>query len=84
VYSVAPNADTQWVWVTPWSLLATALWLIASVGFKVYVSNFGSYDAIYGAIGGLIVLMLWFYLSAFALLVGAELNAEIDKALPSR
>jgi len=82
VYYFAPNAETDWVWVTPGALLATALWLIASFGFRAYVQNFASYEAVYGAIGGFIVLMLWFYLSAFALLVGAELNAEIDKALP--
>jgi membrane protein len=84
VYYLAPNADTPFVWVTPGALLATALWLLASVGFKVYVQNFGSYTAVHGAIGAVIVLMLWFYLSGLALLVGAELNAEIDKALHPR
>jgi membrane protein len=81
VYHVAPNRKTEWVWITPGSLLATALWLAASAGFKIYVQNFGNYVAVYGAIGSVIVLMLWFYLSGFALLVGAELNAEIDKAV---
>lgn len=83
VYHFAPNADAQWVWVTPGSLLATALWLAASFGFRFYVQNFGNYTAVYGAIGSVIVLMLWFYLAGFALLVGAELNAEIDRALPT-
>lgn len=83
VYHFAPNADTQWAWVTPGSLLATALWMIASVGFKLYVQNFSNYTALYGAIGSVIVMMLWFYLAGFALLVGAELNAEIDKAMPT-
>ena len=81
VYYVAPNADTPFVWVTPGALLATALWLLTSLGFKVYVQNFTNYTAVHGTIGAVIVLMLWFYLSGFALLVGAELNAEIDKAL---
>jgi membrane protein len=81
VYYVAPNADTPFVWVTPGALLATALWLLTSLGFKVYVQNFANYTAVHGTIGAVIVLMLWFYLSGFALLVGAELNAEIDKAL---
>lgn len=84
VYHFAPNADTEWVWVTPGSLIATALWMLASLGFKVYVQNFSTYTALYGAIGSVIVMMLWFYLSGFALLVGAELNAEIDKAMPTR
>ncbi len=81
VYYFGPNADNEWVWVTPGSLLATMLWLTASAGFKLYVQNFGSYAAVHGAIGTIIVLMLWFYLSGLALLVGAELNAEIDKAI---
>jgi membrane protein len=84
VYYCAPNADTEWVWLTPGSVLATVLWLLVSVGFKWYVHTFGDYSAIYGALGGFIVLMLWLYLSGFALLVGAELNAEIDHAMPTR
>ena len=84
VYYFAPNADTEWVWITPGALLATGLWLLTSAGFRVYVRNFSDYSAVYGAIGGVIVLLLWFYLSGFALLVGAELNAEIDRALPER
>jgi membrane protein len=83
VYHFAPNADTEWVWLTPGSLLATGLWIVASAGFRVYVQNFSDFAAVYGAIGGVIVLMLWFYLSGFALLVGAELNAEIDRARES-
>jgi membrane protein len=83
VYYYAPNADAEWVWVTPGALLATALWLLTSAGFRFYVRNFSDYTAVYGAIGSVIVLLLWLYLSGFALLIGAELNAEIDKALPS-
>jgi membrane protein len=83
VYVLAPNAETEWVWITPGSLLAAGLWLAASVGFRLYVQNFADYSAVYGTIGGVIVLMLWFYLAGFALLVGAELNSEIDKALPT-
>ena len=83
VYYFAPNADTKWVWITPGALLATALWLLGSFAFKLYVQNFDTFTAAHGAISAVIVLMLWFYLSGFALLVGAELNAEIDKALPT-
>ena len=82
IYYYAPDAVQGWVWITPGSLLATTLWVAISLGFKFYVSHFTSYNATYGAIGGVIVLMLWFYLSALAVLVGAELNAEIEHASP--
>lgn len=82
IYYYAPDAVQEWVWITPGSLLATTLWLLISLGFKFYVAHFASYNATYGAIGGVIVLMLWFYLSALAVLVGAELNAEIEHASP--
>src|SRR3954454_12700938 len=70
------------MWITPGSIVATLLWLIVSLGFKFYVTNFGSYNATYGTIGGVIVLLLWFYVSALAVLVGAEMNAEIEHASP--
>jgi membrane protein len=82
IYYYAPDAVQEWVWITPGSLLATTLWLLISLGFKFYVAHFASYNATYGAIGGVIVLMLWFYFSALAVLVGAELNAEIEHASP--
>jgi membrane protein len=82
VFYYAPDAEQEWTWITPGSVLATLLWLLVSLGFKFYVTNFGSYNATYGAIGGVIVLMLWFYLSALAVLVGAEMNAEIEHASP--
>jgi membrane protein len=82
IYYYAPDAVQEWVWITPGSIFATTLWLIISLGFKFYVARFTSYNATYGAIGGVIVLMLWFYLSALAVLVGAELNAEIEHASP--
>jgi hypothetical protein len=82
MFYYAPDAEQDWIWITPGSLIATFLWLVVSLGFKVYVSQFGSYNATYGAIGGVIVLLLWFYVSALAVLVGAELNAEIEHASP--
>lgn len=81
VYHFAPNTKARWVWITPGALLATGLWLLTSVGFKIYVQNFANYTAVQGAIGAVIVLMLWFYLSGFALLIGAELDSEIHHAL---
>jgi membrane protein len=82
IYYYAPDAVQEWVWITPGSVLATTLWLLISLAFKFYVAHFASYNATYGTIGGVIVLMLWFYLSALAVLIGAELNAEIEHASP--
>ena len=64
VYYFAPDADQEWVWVTPGAVLATALWLLASVLFRVYAVSFGDYQATYGALGGVVVLMLWMYMTA--------------------
>lgn len=80
VYHFAPNRSARWVWVTPGALLATFLWIASSFAFKFYVTNFGDYTATYGAIGGAIVTMSWFYVSGLAILVGAELNAVIEDA----
>jgi membrane protein len=82
VYYFAPDAEQEWVWITPGSVVATALWVIISLGFKIYLARFGSYNETYGTIGGVMVLLLWFYLSGIALLAGAELNAEIEHASP--
>jgi membrane protein len=82
IYYYAPDAEQEWVWITPGSILATLLWLLISLGFRLYVTNFGAYTETYGAVGGVIVVMLWFYLSGLAILVGAELNAEIEHASP--
>jgi membrane protein len=82
IYYFAPDADQDWVWLTPGSVLSTMLWLLASLAFKYYVVNISSYAATYGALGGVMVLMLWFYLSGAAILFGAEMNAEIEHASP--
>jgi membrane protein len=81
VYHFAPNRRVPWTWITPGALLATVLWVAISFGFKYYVANFGDYTATYGAIGGAIVTMLWFYLGGLAILVGAEINGVIEHAL---
>ena len=84
VYHFAPNRAVPWVWITPGSLLATGLWIGSSFGFKAYVGSFADYTATYGAIGGAIVTMLWFYLSGLAILIGAELNGVIEEASRTR
>ena len=80
IYYFAPNRRARWVWITPGSLLATGLWIGSSFAFKAYIVNFADYSATYGAIGGAIVTMLWFYLSSLAVLIGAELNGVIEHA----
>jgi membrane protein len=82
VYYFAPDADQEWVWITPGALLGTLLWVIASLAFKVYVTNFADYNATYGAVGAVIIVLLWLYLSGLAILAGAEMNAEIEHASP--
>jgi membrane protein len=81
-YYFAPDADQDWVFLTPGSALATLLWLVASLGFRVYTQNFGDYNATYGALGAAVLLLLWLYVSGLSILVGAELNAEIEHASP--
>jgi len=82
VYYFAPDAEQDWVWLTPGSIFAATLWLIASLGFKYYVATMANYTETYGAIGGVMILMLWFYISGLVILVGAEMNAEIEHASP--
>jgi len=82
VYNYAPDADQDWLWVTPGAVVATALWLLSSLVFKFYVETFTDYEATYGAIGAMLVLLVWLYISALGILVGAELNSEIELAAP--
>jgi membrane protein len=80
VYHFAPNRAARWTWITPGALMATALWVASSFGFKFYLTNVADYAATYGTIGGVIVTMLWFYVSGLAILIGAELNGVIEAA----
>jgi membrane protein len=84
VYYLAPAARQEWRWVTPGSAVALVLWLAMSFGLRFYVTHFGNYNATYGSIGGVILLMLWLYLTGIALLLGAEVNAEIEHAAAQR
>jgi membrane protein len=80
IYRFAPNVKQEWVWLTPGSVLATTLWLLASLGFKYYVKNWGAYTETYGLIGAVMILLLWFYISGVVILIGAEMNVEIERA----
>ena len=77
VYYFAPNRVERWSWTTPGSLVATGLWVGSSLLFRLYVTQMGTYSVTYGAIGGVIVALLWLYMSSFAILVGAEVNSVI-------
>lgn len=72
------RAPAQFRWVTPGALIATILWLVGSVAFSFYVQNFASYNKTFGSLGAVVVLLMWFYLSAFIICLGAELNAELE------
>jgi membrane protein len=79
-YRIAPDRDQpRFSWVTTGSLVATVLWIIGSIAFSLYVNNFGSYNKTYGAIAGVVVLMLWLYLTSYIVLLGAEVNAESER-----
>jgi membrane protein len=79
LYRVAPDRDApRFSWVSLGAVIVTVIWAAVSVGFAVYVDNFGSYDKTYGAIAGVIVLMLWLYLTCYLVLLGAEINSEAE------
>ena len=79
LYRYAPNRDEpKWTWVSWGSVVATVLWVLASIGFSIYVNSFGNYNKTYGALAGIIILMFWLYLTAVIVLVGAELNTEME------
>ena len=82
VYYFAPDAEQDWAWITPGSIVATLLWVIVSLAFKVYITYFGNYNETYGTLGAFIILLTWFYLSGLSILIGAEMNAEIEHASP--
>ena len=80
LYRWAPDRDAaRWRWVSPGALLATAVWLVASIAFSIYTANFGKYNETYGTLGAIVVVMLWLYITAYAVILGAELNCELER-----
>ena len=81
IYYFAPNLHQQkFRWVLPGMVVGVALWLAGSLGFRLYLRYFNTYNAVYGSLGAVIILMLWFYLTGAAILIGGEVNSEIEKA----
>lgn len=82
IYAYAPDLEPRRLrWISPGAVAGVAVWIIASIGFGIYIQNFSSYGAAYGAAGAAIVLLLWLWLSSCAFLLGAELNAEIERGV---
>ena len=85
LYYYGPDVEQhKWYWITPGSVIGVLLWVIASAGFRIYLHFSNTYSATYGSLGAVIILMLWFYITALALLVGAEIKAEIEHAAAER
>lgn len=81
LYYWGPDVKQQkWYWITPGSITGVALWILASAGFRIYLHFSNTYNATYGSLGAVIILMMWFYITSLALLIGAEINAEIEHA----
>jgi membrane protein len=80
LYRFAPDRDDpRWRWASPGAITATVIWLVASVLFSIYTANFAKYNETYGTLGAVVIVMLWLFLTAFAVIVGAELNAELER-----
>jgi membrane protein len=81
-FYVGPDADQRWEWITPGSFVGTAAFLVVSLGFRLYVQNFANYDRTYGSLGGVMVLLFWFWISGLVLLTAAQMNRLIEDASP--
>lgn len=80
IYYFTPDVEQDWKWISPGSVIAIPVWIIASLAFAFYVNNFGSYNKTYGSIGAVIILLFWLYISGFIVLAGAEVNAVVEHA----
>jgi membrane protein len=81
LYYASPNVKQPgFRWVSPGGVVAVVLWLVASAAFGIYVANFSSYNKTYGALGGFVGFLVWLWISNIAVLLGAELNAELERA----
>ncbi|TYK66673.1 YihY/virulence factor BrkB family protein [Colwellia echini] len=79
LYKYAPHRESaKWRWVTPGAVLATLFWLLGSYFFNLYISEYASYNETYGSMGGVVILLMWFYVTAYTILLGAEINAATE------
>ncbi len=84
-YYAAPNLkEPEWHWITPGSALGLIAWLVASIGFKIYLHFFNSYSKTYGSLGAVIILLVWLYITGYVILLGGEINSEIGRAAEAR
>ena len=80
MYRFAPDrADARWRWLSYGSVAATLLWLVATIGFGIYAARFGNYNATYGSLGAVVILLMWLFVSAYAILIGGLINAEAER-----
>jgi membrane protein len=85
IYYSGPDlrARRRWHWLTPGSIVGTLIWLLASVGFRIYLEFFNTYSASYGSLGAVMILLAWLYVAALAYLIGVQINAEIARGVPT-
>jgi membrane protein len=80
MYRLGPDRDApKWRWASPGALAAAALWIVGSILFSIYTANFAKYNQTYGSLGAVVITMLWLFLTALAIILGAELNAELER-----
>ena len=85
IYFFGPDLkERQWHWITPGSVFGAFVWLVASVGFRIYLRIFNSYSLSYGSLGAVMILLAWLYATGLAFLIGGEINAEIDRAITNK
>jgi membrane protein len=81
LYFFGPDVEQRkWYWITPGSVLGVLIWLLASIGVRVYLHFFNSYAKTYGSLGAVMILMLWLYVTGISIMLGGEINAEIEHA----
>jgi membrane protein len=84
MYYWGPDTEQQWTWITPGSLVGVLLWIGASVAFRIYLHFFNSYSKTYGSLGAVIILLYWLFITGLAILIGGEINSEIENAAAKR